>query len=111
MIWNGPRSAPAPGTLQAGTGDATLHPSPGACARNGDGTIGRPYTAAQAGDTPPCGLTYHRATHGTGSYPLTASLTWEVTWEGSSGSGGTLPDGIFETTHDITVEDVPAIIQ
>jgi enoyl reductase len=56
-------------------------------------------------------VTYLRATHATGSYGLTASLTWEISWEGSDGSGASLPSGVFETTHEITVSEVQAIVR
>ncbi|MDT0347896.1 hypothetical protein RM590_35865, partial [Streptomyces sp. DSM 44938] len=60
---------------------------------------------------PPCGVTFLRATQDAGAYPLTASLTWEITWEGSDGAGGVLPDGVFETTYDVTVEEIQTIIE
>ncbi|WP_139238411.1 hypothetical protein [Streptomyces aidingensis] len=52
-------------TLDPGTEDATLHPADGRCILNPDGTIGLPWTPAHEGETPPCGITCHRATPGT----------------------------------------------
>ncbi|MET7292361.1 hypothetical protein ABZS79_09485 [Streptomyces griseoloalbus] len=40
---------------------------------------------------------------------LTASITWQVSWEGSGGTGGDLPDGTFETTQDMTVQEIQSI--
>ncbi len=110
-VWATTRAEPVSLTLDPGTEDAELHPSSGECAINDDGTIGEPYTDGRSDETPPCGITYLRGTHATGAYDLTASLTWEVSWEGSGGSGGDLPDGVFETTHEITVDEVQAIVR
>jgi hypothetical protein len=41
----------------------------------------------------------------------TASLTWRVTWEGSDGRGGTLPDGVFATTHEVEVQEAQTIVR
>ncbi len=97
--------------IEAGTGDADLHPGSGECAVNADGSVGEPYVDGRSGQTPPCGVTYHRATHQTGSYPMSASVTWEISWEGSGGSGGTLPNAVFETTHDLQVREVQTIVR
>lgn len=110
-IWATTRAEPVSLTLDPGTEDARLHPASGECRIGDDGTIGEPYSDDRAEDTPPCGLTYLRATHATGSYELTASLTWQVTWEGSDGSGGTLPEGVFETPLEVTVEEVQTIVR
>ncbi|MFJ6798527.1 hypothetical protein [Streptomyces sp. NPDC091268] len=95
-------------TLKPGTPDARLHPGSGECAINADGTIGTPFTPGSADKTPPCGLTYLRSS-GNGSYALEASLTWEVTWSGSNGQNGTLPNGTFTTVQNITVQEIQAI--
>ncbi|WP_103504828.1 MULTISPECIES: hypothetical protein [unclassified Streptomyces] len=94
--------------LDPGTADATVHDG---CSVGADGGVGRPYASADAGATPACGVTYHRATHNGGPYPFSATVVWEVSWEGSDGSGATLPDGEFGTTQDVTVEEVQAIVR
>ncbi|NJQ08729.1 hypothetical protein [Streptomyces lonarensis] len=94
--------------LDPGTGDATVHDG---CAVGADGGVGRPYTAADAGTAPSCGVTYHRATHDRGPYPFSATVVWEVSWEGSDGSGATLPDGAFGTTQDVTVQEIQTIVR
>lgn len=98
-------------TLDAGTDDATLHPGPEGCAINTDGSIGQTYQPGRNGETPPCGMTYLRATHHQDAYPLSANLTWNISWQGSDGNGDTLPDGTFNTTQDITVEEIQTIIR
>ncbi|WP_346132051.1 hypothetical protein [Streptomyces carpaticus] len=110
-LWATTTATPTALTIEPGTSDARLHPASGECAVSGDGSIGEPYSRGRSGEDPPCGVTYLRATHATGSYGLTASLTWEISWEGSDGSGATLPSGVFETTHEITVREVQAIVR
>lgn len=101
---------PASLTIGAGTEYADLHPRSGECAINSDGSVGEPYARGRSGETPPCGLTYLRATQ-QDSYPLTADITWEVSWEGSGGSGGPLPDAVLETTHGISVQEIQAVVR
>ncbi|MFF2377219.1 hypothetical protein ACFVUW_22820 [Streptomyces xiamenensis] len=110
-LWATTTATPTTLTIEPGTSDARLHPASGECAVGGDGSIGEPYSRGRSGEEPPCGVTYLRATHATGSYGLTASLTWEISWEGSDGSGASLPSGVFETTHEITVSEVQAIVR
>ncbi|MCK1812809.1 hypothetical protein MTQ13_00690 [Streptomyces sp. XM4011] len=110
-LWATTTATPTALTIEPGTSDARLHPASGECAVSGDGSIGEPYSRGRSGEEPPCGVTYLRATHATGSYGLTASLTWEISWEGSDGSGATLPSGVFETTHEISVREVQAIVR
>jgi predicted heme/steroid binding protein len=56
----------------------------------------------------PCGIRYLRANNGT-PYQLSASVTWQITWQGSNGTGGDLPDGTFETTQDMNVQEIQSI--
>jgi hypothetical protein len=109
-IWTETTARPTKLTVRPGTGDATTHPSSGVCEIR-DGRIGEPYGPGKAGKTPPCGVTYRRATPDGGSYPLSATLTWEVTWRDYLGNTGTLPDGEFATTIDIGVEEVQTIVR
>ncbi|RMI42783.1 hypothetical protein [Streptomyces triticirhizae] len=93
-------------TIEPGTGDAVTHPGSGECAIDAAA-----YREGAEGHEPPCGVTYLRSTPEGGAYELTASVRWEIAWEGSDGSGGTLPDGVFETTYDVTVDEVQTIVR
>ncbi|MDT0265226.1 hypothetical protein RM844_02860 [Streptomyces sp. DSM 44915] len=98
--------------IEPGTPDAETHPASGDCPIAADGSVGAPFVPGVDEDTtPPCGLTYLRATAGGASYPLTASITWTITWEGSDGSGGTLPDATFATTHDVQVNEIQSVVR
>ncbi len=77
--------------LNPGTEDAETYPASGDCTISTDGSIGTPYTQGDADRTPPCGIRYLRATN-VSPYRLTASLTWQLTWAGSDGTRGDLPD-------------------
>jgi enoyl reductase len=98
-------------TLDPGTADALVHTGPDGCTISPDGSIGEPWAAAKKGLTPPCGVTYLRATSDRSSYPLSATLTWSIAWEGSDGSGDSLPDGEFTTTQELTVEEIQTIVR
>lgn len=94
--------------LDPGTGDAVTFPAGGDCPVNEDGSIGAPYRRGAAGEDPPCGVRYLRAT-GSEPYPLTASVTWRISWEGTGGSAGRLPDGVFEGVRNVAVQEVQAV--
>ncbi|CAM5317531.1 MULTISPECIES: hypothetical protein [Streptomyces] len=94
-------------TLEPGTEDAETFPAGGTCRINKDGSIGSPYRKGSADQDPPCGITYLRASDK--PYELSASITWEISWEGTGGAGGDLPDGTFETTQDMTVQEIQSI--
>ncbi|WP_328431952.1 MULTISPECIES: hypothetical protein [unclassified Streptomyces] len=94
--------------LDPGTEDATTYPASGDCTINDDGSIGAPYEKGDAGQTPSCGITYLHATNGT-PYHLKASITWQVSWEGTGGAKGDLPDGTFDTTQDMNVQEIQAV--
>ncbi|KPI18763.1 hypothetical protein OK074_7846 [Actinobacteria bacterium OK074] len=94
-------------TLQPGTTDAETYPASGSCTFNADGSIGEPWAKGKSGEDPPCGIKYLRAS-GSGTYPLKATLTWKITWEGSTGEG-TFPDGTFGATQDITVQEIQSV--
>lgn len=96
--------------IEPGTTDAELHPASGECPINDDGSIGTPYTKGNSDKTPPCGLTYLRAS-GDQPYELQATITWEISWTGSGNTGGDLPDGTFGTTQNITVEEIQSIVR
>ncbi|MFH8500247.1 hypothetical protein [Streptomyces coeruleorubidus] len=107
-LWAETTAKPIALHLEPGTEDAEVFPASGDCEINEDGSIGTPYTKGDAEKTPPCGIRYLRATNGT-PYQLSASVTWQITWEGSDGTGGDLPDGTFETTQDMNVQEIQSI--
>nr|WP_231156680.1 hypothetical protein [Streptomyces sp. CNZ748] len=94
--------------LNPGTDDAETHPASGECLINDDGSIGEPYARGKADRTPPCGLTYLRSS-GNGTFPLQATVTWEITWTGTGGVGGELPDGTFGSTQAVTVQEIQSV--
>ncbi|MFI6687582.1 hypothetical protein [Streptomyces sp. NPDC050485] len=92
--------------IDPGTSDATVFPASGDCPINADGSIGEPFAAGKAGQTPPCGVTYQRP----GAYSFKASITWKVSWSASNGEGGALPDSIFTTPpQNVTVQEIQSI--
>jgi hypothetical protein len=70
--------------LNPGAQDGETFPASGDCQINDDGSIGTPY-------------------------PMSASVTWQITWAGSDGTGGGLPDGIFEITQDMNVQEIQSV--
>lgn len=94
--------------LEPGTSDAEVYPSSGECTFNDDGSIGEPYAKGKADQTPPCGIRYLRSS-GDGSFKLRATITWEVTWTGTGGAGGDLPNGTFGTEQNVTVQEIQAV--
>ncbi|MGW5737432.1 MULTISPECIES: hypothetical protein [Streptomyces] len=94
--------------LDPGTEDAATYPATGACGFNKDGSIGMPYTKGAARQDPPCGIKYLRATSGL-PYQLKASVTWAIRWTGSEGASGDLPDGTFESTQNMDVQEIQSI--
>lgn len=107
-LWAVTTAKPVALHLDPGTDDATTYPDSGDCTINADGSIGTQYEPGDADKTPPCGITYLRATNGT-PYHLKASITWQITWKGSDGTGGNLPDGTFENTQDMNVQEIQSI--
>jgi hypothetical protein len=71
---------------------------------------GRPWTDSDRYDPPSagaCGYQYRQVTDG----PITATqtLTWHVTWTGSGGSGGVLPDMSTSTSGQIQVLQIQVV--
>ncbi|AQS71968.1 hypothetical protein B1H29_13445 [Streptomyces pactum] len=93
--------------IEPGTEDAETHPASGVCEIN-NGRIGEAYAKGRAEETPPCGVTYLRSS-GDGSYPLRATVTWQIHWTGTGGAGGGLPDGAFGATQDVVVQEIQAV--
>ncbi len=94
--------------LEPGTPDARTHPGSGECPIDADGSIGRPYTAGQADREPPCGVTYLRAS-GESGYDLHATVTWDISWTGTGGAGGDLPDGTFGGEQTVVVQEIQSV--
>ncbi|MFG2313530.1 hypothetical protein [Streptomyces tendae] len=107
-LWAETTAKPVALHLDPGTADAETFPASGDCEINADGSIGTPYTKGKADQTPPCGIRYLRASNGE-PYQLSASITWEISWEGTGGAQGDLPDGTFETTQDMEVQEIQSI--
>ncbi|MET9758666.1 hypothetical protein ABZ016_06365 [Streptomyces sp. NPDC006372] len=107
-LWAETTAKPVALHLDPGTEDAEVFPASGDCEINDDGSIGTPYIKGSADKTPPCGIRYLHATDGT-PYQLSAGITWQITWQGSNGTGGDLPDGTFETTQDMNVQEIQSI--
>ncbi|KAF4406015.1 hypothetical protein CRI70_12280 [Streptomyces sp. Ru87] len=109
-LWATTTAKPVSLHLDPGTKDVELHPSSGECRINDKGDIGAPYSKQDGEGDPPCGVTYLRSTpDGQRPYELKATLTWEIEWEGSGGTGGDLPDGTFDSTTPVTVREIQAI--
>ncbi|MCX4882847.1 hypothetical protein [Streptomyces sp. NBC_00847] len=106
-LWAETTAKPITLHLDPGTQDAETFPASGDCEINDDGSTGTPYVKGDAGKIPPCGITYLRATYGT-PYHLKASITWQISWEGTGGAKGDLPDGTFDTTQDMNVVEYQA---
>jgi hypothetical protein len=107
-LWATTTAKPVSLHIDPGTDDAHTFPASGECAINGDGSIGEPYAKGKAERTPPCGVSYLRSS-GTDSYALKATLTWEISWEGTGGTGGELPNGTFATTTDVPVREIQSV--
>ncbi|MEV7195319.1 hypothetical protein AB0N81_26465 [Streptomyces sp. NPDC093510] len=101
-------AAPKSLTLDPGTEEATTLPADGECPIVGD-RIGEPYAQGKAKETPPCGIVYGRSSAGA-TFPLKASLTWEISWTGTGQNTPVgMPDGKIEAVQEITVEEVQSI--
>ncbi|MEU4997432.1 hypothetical protein [Streptomyces sp. NPDC021622] len=95
-------------TLNPGTKDATTIPANGECPIV-DGKIGEPYAKGKSKETPPCGIIYRRSSGGE-TFPLKASLTWEISWTGTGQAAPVnMPNGTIEAVQDITVEEIQSI--
>ncbi|MFI6339492.1 hypothetical protein [Streptomyces sp. NPDC050535] len=94
--------------LEPGTKDAETYPASGACEINVDGSIGEAYAKGKADKTPSCGVKYLRSS-GDGGFALRATVTWEITWTGTGGAGGDLPDGAFGNDQAVTVQEIQSV--
>jgi enoyl reductase len=107
-IWAVATATPVGLHIDPGTPDADVFPASGDCAIAADGSVGAKYTAGDGDENPPCGVVYRRSS-GKGTFPLKATITWKVTWKGSDGSGGDLPDGTFEHDLAVTVREIQTV--
>ncbi|MFD7685298.1 hypothetical protein [Streptomyces sp. NPDC059781] len=107
-LWAETTAKPVALHLDPGTDDAETYPASGDCEIDDDGSIGTPYAKGDADRTPPCGIRYLRASTDA-PYQLKASITWQISWEGTGGANGDLPDGTFETTQDMNVQEIQSI--
>lgn len=106
-VWAETTARPVGLRLEPGTSDARVFPSSGVCPiRNG--RIGQPRRAGVKGK-PPCGVEYHHASNG-GPFTLRATLRWKVSWHGSGGTGGSLPDGTYGTSRSVTVQEIQSTV-
>ncbi|WP_407560210.1 hypothetical protein [Streptomyces sp. 184] len=102
-----------PGSLriEPGTDDALTFPESGECPLNDDGSVGQKRPAGAEGP-PPCGVQYLRSTEATGPYAFEGTVTWKVSWTGSSNPEPTdLPSGTFGTAQDVTVREVQSVVR
>ncbi|WP_328378781.1 hypothetical protein OHB13_26950 [Streptomyces sp. NBC_00440] len=95
-------------SLDPGTDDAQVLPESGRCAINGDGSIGEPYARGKGNQTPPCGVVYQRSSGG-GTFDLRSTATWKISWTGTGGAGGDLPDGEYGDDQPVTVQEIQAV--
>ncbi|MFJ4541019.1 hypothetical protein ACIP39_34425 [Streptomyces tibetensis] len=107
-LWAETTAKPVALHLDPGTKDAETFPASGDCEVNEDGSIGSPYVKGDADKTPPCGIRYLRADSGA-PYQLKASITWQISWDGTGGASGDLPDGTFQTTQSMNVQEIQSV--
>jgi len=95
--------------LEPGTPDAATYPASGQCTFGADGSIGEPWAKGKENQDPPCGIRYLRSS-GDGSFPLTATVTWQVSWTGTGHPNPTdMPNGEFGATQNVIVQEIQAI--
>lgn len=94
--------------IDPGTEDSETYPASGVCEIN-NGKIGEPYAKGKSDETPPCGVKYLRSS-GNGSYPLTASVTWKISWTGTGvNEARDLPDGEFGAEQNVIVQEIQTV--
>ena len=108
------KTATVPGesvTATATPVSVTWHPGDGSTVTcHGAGT---PYTSADnpALASPDCGHTYTSSSAGQpgGAFQATATITWDITWQGAGGAGGALPPLFTTTTAAFRVAESQAL--
>lgn len=107
-IWAETTATPTSVHIDPGTSYSTVYPGSGDCAIGADGKVGADYNGDPKAD-PPCGVTYLKSTQATGPFQLNVTATWSVSWTGSGGAGGGLPDGRIQQGHAVTVQEIQAV--
>ncbi|MFI0900133.1 hypothetical protein [Streptomyces sp. NPDC020983] len=110
QLWAETKAVPQPVEIDPGESDATRYPASGLCPVSADGSVGKAYSGNPQA-TPPCGMTYRRSTVGSAPYPLRVTVHWKVSWTGSGGAGGGLPDGVVtnDPVPQVTVREIQAV--
>lgn len=60
--------------------------------------------------SPTCGHTYQRPTPQGRSFPVTATVDWQVVWSGTGNSGGTFPNLRTSSGTQVQVTEVQALV-
>ncbi|WP_407561978.1 hypothetical protein [Streptomyces sp. 184] len=102
-----------PKRLRIGAGTGYAEPQSCTYELSGSGATGYDVDTADAA----CNVTYRKSSGG-GTYPLEASLTWEVHWTASADPDGPvaqgdpqLPDGMSSGTYDVTVKEIQTVVR
>jgi hypothetical protein len=95
--------AVAPTALVFDPGDGS-----GAVSCAGPGRAWRPDDDDRAPTSGGCGYRYRRVS-ASGTVTATVAITWTVTWQGSGGTGGTLPAMTTRTSSAFAVEQIQAV--
>ncbi|MFF3639604.1 hypothetical protein [Streptomyces sp. NPDC002564] len=106
-LWARTTATPVSLRIDPGTSDAETYPASGECVIEGR-SVGEPYARGKSGETPPCGVRYLRSSGGA-AYELGATLTWRMSWQGSDGTSGDLPDGVYGSGQDVAVQEIQAL--
>ncbi|GAB2522281.1 hypothetical protein [Nocardiopsis aegyptia] len=79
---------------------------------DGPGTPYDPDVHDPDAESPDCGHVYTRASHGQddGAYAVTAAINWEVSWEFSDGTNGTLDTAATSSEVAVTVEEAQGLV-
>ena len=120
--WTTPATwRPLEATARAGVQWATVTVRPRSMVLDpGDGSAevtcpgpGRAWTEADADSAPDAGACAHKYTRITRSGPLTATLavSWSVTWTGSGGTGGVLPQMQTQTSTSFVVQQIQVVMR
>ena len=74
---------------------------------------GTPYASTDdpAAASPDCGHTYTSSSAGQpgGAFQATATITWDITWQGAGGAGGVLPPLFTTATAAFRVAESQAL--
>jgi hypothetical protein len=78
----------------------------------GSGTPFDPAVHDPESESPDCGHVYTRASSGQdgGAYTVTAAINWEVSWEFSDGTNGTIGTAATSSEVAVTVEEAQGLV-